>query len=80
MNRVTVLLSIPSTLAGVPQWATTGANGALPISARLVTPTTLELTYPLIQAAGALLTVPSIDSSVRGYTGGYVVAVVLTLV
>lgn len=69
---VTISLSVPASLRGVPQYLTTGVNGALPVSATLSSPQVLVLTYAADQTASTLITVPANDPAVRSYDGGYV--------
>ena len=69
---ITVNLSVPCSLNGVPQYLTVGANGALPVSAVMSSPSQVALTYAATQAASTLLTVPANDPALRTQTGGYV--------
>lgn len=58
----------PVSLNGIPQYKTD--TGALPTAARMISSTTVKLTYP----AGTIMTVfiPFEDPAIRGVCGGYV--------
>lgn len=76
---ITLALSVPVSLSGVPQYPTTGVNGGLPVSAELLSPLSLALTYGDDQSASTDLTIPPVDPAVRSYSGGHVVPVTLPL-
>lgn len=79
-TKITLTLSLPAMLSGIPQFLTAGVNGALPVSAQLTAPNTLELTYAATQAASTTLTIPENDPALRTYLGGFVAAQVFDLV
>lgn len=69
---VTLNLSVPCTLNGIPQYPTLGVNAGLPVSAVMITPTQVALTYAATQAASTHLKVPPGEPALRTYSGGYV--------
>lgn len=78
--KIVLALDVPVSLVGIPQFATTGANGSLPIAAAMTSAQTLELTYALTQAASTEITIPAGDSALRSYAGGLVNAQAVTIV
>jgi hypothetical protein len=72
MESISLNLSVPCSLTGIPQYLTTGVNGGLPISATMNSPTLITLVYAATQAASSNLNIPVNDPALRTYSGGYV--------
>ena len=72
-QTVTIEFNQVVTLKGVPQYRNQAGN--LPTAATLTSPTTLELTYPVLSPVATAITVPGEDAAIRNASGGYVTPV-----
>ena len=70
-SQVTITFDQPVSCSGVPQY-TVDVSNTHPVSASLVNPTTLQITYNAAVAAATLLTVPFEEPCVRNASGGFV--------
>ena len=68
---VSIEFDQPVSLNGVPQY-TTDVAGAIPVSAALTTPTTLQLTFDADVSLATLVNVPYEEPGVRNSSGGFV--------
>lgn len=68
---VSIEFDQPVSLNGVPQY-TTDIAGANPVSAAMMSPTTLQLTFDADIALATLVNVPYEEPGVRNSSGGFV--------
>ena len=77
-SQVTITFDQPVSCSGVPQY-TVDVSNTHPVSASLVNPTTLQITYNATVATATLLTVPFEEPCVRNASGGFVATSTFTI-
>ena len=77
-TTVTVVFDQPVSCSGTPQYSV-NVHGPTLLSAALVNPTTLELTFSASVAAATLLSIPFEEPCVRNASGGFVATNTFTI-